>query len=420
MHSLPNAVDEAIGLFPCLPAERVPLLEAQGRRIAHDIAARRDLPPFDVSAMDGYAVFADDIAHATESTPARLPLAGEARTGAQWLPEMTRGHAIRIFTGAEMPASAECVIAQEDTTRDGNEVLIRVAARAGHNVRARGSDVRSGDRLLAARALVRAGEIAMLASQDQMYVDVHRRPVVAIVSTGDELREPGEPERRGSIVNSNAHMLAALVRREGGIPRVLPTAPDDPERIRTTLEAAFDADLVLTSGGVSVGDHDHVPRVLAELGVRSCVEKVRMKPGKPVVVGVHGRVPVVGLPGNPASALVGFELFVAPGLRAMQGSTTPFPRGIELPLSSECRRSGGRPELARGRFVDHAERTQVELTTTQSSGALRSLAEVDCLVLFGGADTRVPAGAPVYVLSLEHSRGSARNPFEGRRELEAD
>lgn len=419
MLALADAVDEALSAFSRLSPERVSLHDALLRRLATDLVARRDLPPFDVSAMDGYAVLAADVREAGESNPVRLRVAGEARTGAPTIPSVERGCAVRIFTGAELPATAEAVVVQEDTSRDGDDVLIRFAAAPGHHIRARGSDVRAGDGLLEAGTMVRAGEVAMLASQDHVSIDVYRRPVVAIVSTGDELREPGEPERRGSIVNSNALMLAALVRREGGIPRVLPTAPDDPLRIRAVLEEAITADVVLTSGGVSVGDHDHVPRVLAELGVRPSFEKVRMKPGKPVVVGLHGRVPVIGLPGNPASALVGFEIFVAPGLRAMQGSETPFPRGFEAPIETAVNRSGGRPELARGRIVEAPEGLHVELATTQSSGALRSLTRVSCLVLFGAEDTVVPALSPVFALPLDTGGVSARNPFAGRRELSA-
>lgn len=418
MLGIDEAIDRALAVYRRLPAERVVTRHAAGRHLVGELLARHDLPPFDASAMDGYAVRTDDVRTASETNPVRLRLGGEVRAGQGLMPEMAKGAAIRIFTGAEVPEGADAVVAQEDTSRDGDDVLVRFAPKAAMHIRKRASDVRAGEALLGDGSPLRAGEVAMLVSQHVTAVDVVRRPVVAIVSTGDELREPGETMTRGSIVNSNAWMLAALVEREGAVARVLPTAPDDPTRIRAALTEALQADVVLTSGGVSVGDHDHVPRVLEELGFRGVVDKVRMKPGKPVRVGTVGGVVVTGLPGNPASALVGFELFVAPGLRAMQGSGTPFPRGLVLPILHSVARSGGRPELARGRIVDVEGKASCELTSTQGSGALRSLAQVNALVAFGPSDTEVAAGAEVFALPLDVGGQTARNPFLGRREVE--
>lgn len=415
--AIPDAMASALAVFPRLGEERVPLREALGRRLVRDFVARSPNPPFHASAMDGYAVLVADLASASPEAPVRLRAGGESRAGLVDGRALERGEARRIFTGAMVPPGAEAVVIQEDTSAEGDSVLVRASVRLHENVRRTGSDFEAGEVLVPTGRLVRPGEIAILASQDAAAVDVFRRPTVAILSTGDELREIGERAREGSIVGSNAWMLAALVEREGAIPHVLPPVADTPEAIVRALADALRCDVVLTTGGVSVGDHDHVPGALSRVGVEPVFAKVQMKPGKPVVVGRHGKTPVVGLPGNPASAMVGFELFVAPGLRFMQGADAPFPAGEELPLDTPYTRSPGRPEIARGRVLEDKPFRRVALAGTQRSGSLTSMLDVDALVLFSGERTEYPAGSSVFVVRVGGASALAVSPFEARAEL---
>jgi molybdopterin molybdotransferase len=291
---------------------------------------------------------------------------------------------MRIFTGAPLPDGADAVVLQEDARRQGEMVLLEHAPSTHENVRARASELGQGAEALAANTLIGAGEIALLASQDIASVDVFKRPRVAILSTGDELRDIGEPARPGSIVNSNAYALAAQVLEAGGEPWVLPSAPDDRERCREAITRALLADVLVLSGGVSVGDYDLVRAALADAGVTLSFWKVHMKPGKPVSFGQCGRVPVVGLPGNPVSAFVGFELFVRPGLRVMLGDPAPERPRLGVRLSAPRSRKAGRPELIRARLTRGDAGFVAHPAPRQGSASLPSLVNADALVLIPG------------------------------------
>lgn len=411
MKTIGEALTALLPSFQPLSAVRLPLLEARGLHLAEALHARWDSPAFDNSAMDGYAVRSEDVASASESSPVRLPVVGESRAGGPLPEPLAPGRACRIFTGAPMPAGADAIVMQEDTHREGDVVAIRFASKAGHHVRARGSDAARGQVLLDAGQRIGPGEIGLLASQGHATVSVHRRPIVAIVSTGDELRDLGEPLGPGEIVNSNAYQLAALVESAGGIPRILPIAPDVVEEVEARFREALRADVVLSTGGVSVGDYDVVQDGMKRAGIEIGFWKVAMKPGKPVAFGVAGDVPVVGLPGNPVSALVGFELFVRPGLRLMLGDPRPHPEALRVVLAHDHRRKPGRPELARARLARGPQRIEATLHALQGSGSLPSIAAVDALVYFPGDVATVARGDSLLALPLGGGAGSETSPL---------
>jgi molybdopterin molybdotransferase len=412
MKSIREALELMMPAIRPVGVERVALADAPGRVLAEDVLGRADLPPFSNSAMDGYAVRAADVAGASAEAPARLPVAGESRAGGEVPAALAPGAALRIFTGAAVPAGADAVVMQEDTRAEGGDVLVLQAARAGENVRAQGSDLAAGAVMLARGGRLQAGELGILAAQRYSGVTVYRRPVVAIVCTGDELRDVSEPEDPGTIVNSNAYALAAQVAEAGGVPWVLPNVPDDLEVTVARLQEALRADLVLTVGGVSVGEYDHVKTAFERTGVAAAFWKVAVKPGKPLTFGRAGTTPVVGLPGNPISAMVTFEVFVRPGLRAMQGDLRPFRLGHPVALGAPHRHSPGRPELARAAVIrDAAGRLVAHLNPLQGSGSLPSMVGVDALVMLPQGQRDFAAGEVVQAVLLQDQTGGAEPAF---------
>ena len=392
--------------FTPRPAERVGLLDAAGRHLATDLAVRTDAPAFDNSAMDGYAVRAAELEDAGEEAPVELPVAGESRAGGPPPAPLPEGAAMRIFTGAPLPAGADAVVVQEDTERRGDRVALRFAPKPAHHVRQRGSDLRAGEPLLGASAPIGPGAIGLLASQGIGELDVHRRPRVALLSTGDELRDLSEPARPGSIVNSNAYMLAALVRSVGAEPLVLPRAGDDLDALTTRVRAGLEADLLVTTGGVSVGEYDLVREAMERAGVEMGFWKIAIKPGKPLAFGAAGATPVVGLPGNPVSAFVTFHVFVAPGLRRMAGDPAPHLAPRPVRLGDPFRHRPGRTQLVRARLEDGEDGPVACLHGRQGSGDLASIAWADALVVLPGERERFEPGDSVAALPLRAARAA--------------
>jgi molybdopterin molybdotransferase len=396
MKDVDEAAAEILTAFPPSAEERLPLLSALGRFLARDVHAQHDAPPFDNSAMDGYSVRAHETRGATHEQPVALRAEGESRAGGPTPPALVAGVAQRIFTGAAMPEGADAVVIQEDTRREGERVQVLEAIEVGGNVRKRGSDLRAGQWMLKAGARLAAGELGLLASQDIASATVHRRPRVAIVSTGDELRDIGEPARPGSIVNSNAYMIAAQVMDAGGEPWVLPPVADRLDAATAAIREGLRADVLVLIGGVSVGEYDVVRDALAAAGVTLDFWKVRMKPGKPVAFARAGAVPVLGLPGNPVSAWVTFELFVRPGLRRMLGDPSPARPRTTVRLASAIARSPGRTEFARARLDGEV----AHLFPRQGSGTIPSIAQVDALVILPAERDRLPAGSELTAILL--------------------
>ena len=377
-----------------LASELVPVDAADGRVLSADLRSSVDLPPFDYSAMDGYAVRAADF---TGAGPWSLPVSAEQRAGesGQTLPA---GTAARIFTGAPLLIGADSVIMQEDAERVGDDVTFRAAPQLGNHVRRRGEDLASGAVALARGTRLNPFRLGLAAALDCAEVPVARRPRVALLCTGDELRDAGSPARPGSIPDSNGPSLAALARRAGADVRRLPRTTDDFEETRAALRGALaDCDLLLTVGGVSVGDHDVVKKALESEGVSLDFWKVKIKPGKPLAFGKREGALVLGLPGNPVSAQLTLCLFGLPLLRALQGDAAPVPRPIEVKLASAIAQKPGRLGFYRARLVDGA----AHVHGNQASGAPTSMASADLLVMVPAESSGVPAGATVSALRLD-------------------
>ena len=404
MRSIDEALAEILPHFTPLGSERVGLDRALGRFLAEGVRARVDLPPFANSAMDGYAVRA-------ESVPGPLPVRGESRAGGPWPEALVPGTAMRIFTGAPLPEGADAVVMQEDVTREGDTARFAEAARVGQHVRARGEDLAAGASLLEAHAELGPGELGALASQHRGAVYVFRRPRVAILSTGDELIEVSDAPSPGKIVDSNAYAIAAQVQEAGGDPWVIPRAPDDLGQIEGRVREALRADAVVSIGGVSVGDYDLVHEAFARAGVVQQFWKVAMKPGKPLAFGVSPTgTPVVGLPGNPVSAGVTFEVFVRPGLRQMLGDPRPFRPTARVRLAHAATHKTGRTELARATLEHGAQGVSARLNARQGSGSLTSLLGAEALVVLPADQATFPAGTPLQALLLR-PRGGAEAAF---------
>lgn len=406
MIAITEALARMMPRFSALPAERVPLDRALGRFLAADLRAREDVPGFDNSAMDGWAVIAADLAGASRERPVLLPVASESRAGGPLPPPLAPGHTARIFTGAPMPEGADAVVMQEDTERRDGEVAFFLEPKPGKHVRRRAEVLARDGALLGAGAAIGAGEIGALASQGFAEVPVHRQPRVALLSTGDELRAIGEPARPGSLIDSNAHALAAAVREAGGVPVVLPRAGDDRAALLDAVRSGLaSADVLVTCGGVSVGEYDLLHETFREAGVEEVFWKVRLKPGKPLRFGV-APAPVVGLPGNPVSALLTFELFVRPGLRRMLGDPRPFRDVIDVELATSLEASPSRTELVRARVETRAGALPLAMPhRDQGSGALTSLVGLDALVIVPEGAGSLQAGSAARALDLRGGRG---------------
>jgi molybdopterin molybdotransferase len=398
MQSIAEALASMMPAFSPLGEEEVPLAQSFGRYLSGDITAALDSPPFDNSAMDGYAVRAEDVAGAAQASPVRLAVRGESRAGGPLPSALEPATACRIFTGAPMPGGADAVVIQEDTERRGDEIAVLEASAPGKHIRARGSDVSAGATLLRAGARIWHGELGLLASQNVERVSVYKRPRVALLSTGDELRELGAALEPGTIVNSNVYVLTEMLRELGVAPVPLPAVPDSLPAIESALEEALNADVVITMGGVSVGEYDFVHEAFAAVGIEPSFWKVRIKPGKPLAFAKYEGKPVIGIPGNPISAMVTFEVLVAPCLRKMLGDPQPHPQPVPARLTEGYRRRPGRVEIARAIATRQGDDLLVTLTSQQGSGSLPSFVGVNALVILPADKAELHPGERVDTL----------------------
>jgi molybdopterin molybdotransferase len=316
------------------------------------------------------------------------------------------------MTGGVIPAGADTVIMVEDTQKDGDHIICLKDPGLGAHIRQRGEDVKAGEVVLSEGTIIRPPEVGMLATLGHAYVQVHQRPVVAILSTGDELVDLDEPFTDGKVVCSNTYSLAAQVAECGGIPLSLGIAPDDEDDQRTRISEGLRADVILTSGGVSVGKYDLVKDTLTQLGMRVKFWKVAMKPGKPLVFGTIGNKPVFGLPGNPTSAMISFEQFVRPALLKMMGHTSLFRPLIDAVLAQEIKISKGRMHLIRCKLFEKDGKMMAVSTGTQSSGALRSMVLADGLMILPSERSPFSAGDSVKVQLLHREPLSPHSPYE--------
>ncbi len=381
-----------------LGAESVKLEQSLGRVLAVDVRANRDIPPYDVSAMDGYAVCSADLT----IVPATLEIIEDIKAGDMPVNTVKAGQCARIMTGAPMPQGADAVMRVEDTQAlSNNKVQINRSVQAGHDIRVRGESMRNGEVVLAADTEITPGVIGVLATVKCAQVQVHRQPRVAILSTGNELEGMDEPVNLNKIPNSNSYALMAQVQALGIEPTLLGIARDDPVELAEYLQRGLSFDVLLVSGGTSVGVHDYVRPVIESLGVQMKFWGVAMKPGYPLAFGTTASTFVFGLPGNPVSSMVCFEEFVVPALRRMMSNTRLHRRTIEARLTHNLKHQPGRTEFVRVTLAQEQGGYTATATGAQGSGMLLSMARADGLMVVPSASSGLAAGTQVTVQLLD-------------------
>lgn len=384
---------------PC-GVERVEILDSLGRTLAEDIVAPWNLPATDNSAMDGYAVVSADCLE-----PVTLEVIGSIQAGGVNNTSVTSGCAIKIMTGACIPPGADAVVPVEETEEQVGFVTIAGPVTKQQHIRFMGEDVAEGETVIPTGTVIRPAEISMLASCGRVFVPVYRRPKVAILSTGDELVELGEPALPGRIINSNVFSLAAAVREAGADPVILGIARDNREDHRVKMREGLKADAFITSAGVSAGDYDHVRDVLAELGVEQKFWKVAMKPGGPTAFGVKEGKPVFSLPGNPVSTMVTFEIFVRPALLRMMGRQRVIRPMVKVTLAEEVRKKPGKVQFVRLRLDRDGRGFRGSSSGDQNTGILKTMLMADAMAVLPADSTRFAAGEEVEAFLLREDAG---------------
>jgi len=388
-----------------LPAGSVPLPQSLGRTLARDIRAAENIPPFTKATMDGYAVRAADTrpSGTAAAGAVELDVLEDLPAGRLSRKTVGPGQAVRIMTGAPLPAGADAVVMVEDTGKAGRCVTVRREVGPGDNIGLAGEDLKKGEIALERGALIGPAEIGMLAAAGRHRVPVTRRPRLAVIATGDEIVEPGERKRRGQIRNANGPALTALALAAGAEAVYLGIARDKNSSLAAKLAKARGADILVLSGGVSVGDYDLVKAELEAAGVKPVFWQVRIKPGKPVFFGVRGRQLVFGLPGNPTSAMVTFHLFVRPAIDRLLGRLVPGPEPATAILGETIVLKPGRTQFLRGRVVGRGPILEVVPYEDQRSGVLRSMVRGRVLIVVPAEAARIEAGREVEVLLMDGS-----------------
>lgn len=394
-----EALQRVLAQASALPTERVPITEAHGRVLADDVRSLRTQPPVDVSAMDGYAIRAEDVT----STPIDLKVIGEVSAGKPFSGELRGGQAVRIFTGGEMPAGADTVVVQEVTRREGDNVIIAAVPQKGRHIRAAGIDFKEGDDLLARGRVLTGRDLGLAAAMNHPILPVYRKPRIALLATGDELVLPGRKPGPGQIVYSNGYSVAALARQEGAEVTDLGIARDT---LADTVAAIQNArmrrvDVLVTMGGASVGDYDFVQQALTAEGMELSFWKIAMRPGRPLMHGRLGPIHVLGLPGNPVSAFVCAFLFLVPLLRMLTGRSDVVQQPEHGLLGSDLPENDERADYLRAKLSRSSRGALVATPfSAQDSSITRILADADCLVLREPHAPKAPAGSPCIILKL--------------------
>jgi molybdopterin molybdotransferase len=386
------------------PPLRMPLDDALDAVLAQDIVSPLDIPAWTNSAMDGYAARGQDVRGASAERPVRLRVVEHIPAGRFPSRPIAAGECARIFTGAPLPEGADTVVRQEDTDGGGDTVVITRDRDVGVNIRRAGEDIRRGSTVLAEGTELGPAQLGVLASLAVAHPLVYRRPQVAILGSGDEIVDVDQPEEILSgrkTASSNTHTLKALVRRTGAEPVNLGIARDTPESMRTHLEAAADSDLLVTTAGISVGEHDYLRAVLEELGAEQRFWKLRMRPGAPVGFGLLRGIPWIGLPGNPVSTMVTFELFVRPAIRKMSGHALPFRRTVPVRLAEPVSLKPRLQHFLRAVVTEGPDGAEARLTGPQGSGILTSMAAANALLVIPEGQFETPAGSTVPALRLD-------------------
>ena len=402
MISVDNALEQILGAINPLRLEKVAILEALGRVLGENITSNRDIPPLPNSAMDGYALRFEDTLGASREKPAVLNVIDDVPAGRVSTKTVGPGQAVRIMTGAPIPAGTDAIVRVEDTEKDADRVRVFVAVRKGLDIRPAGEDVKKGELVIPKGKVIRPAEVGMLAALNRSDVAVHRRPKVAILSTGDELVDIGGKLAPGMIMNSNSYSLAAQVAECRAVPLRLGIARDTREDLVSKFEEAKGADLIVTSGGVSVGDYDLVKDVMGELGAMR-FWTVAMRPGRPLAFGVIGGVPVFGLPGNPVSVMVSFEEFVRPAILKMSGFKHLFRPTVKAVLKEGLQKKAGFRHFLRAVVELKEGKYYVVTTGEQGSGILKSMVMANGLIVLPEDVTSLMAGDEVTVQLIDRS-----------------
>jgi molybdopterin molybdotransferase len=401
-------VDEALNIMlQCatpLPSETIPFLDASGRVLYDNIKSEIDVPPLDNSAMDGYAVCFEDTRGAEKNNPVKLRIMDEIKAGdfSDSL-ALTRGHAIRIMTGAPIPRGADSVIPVEDTTEEGDQVLLFKTLKKNENIRFAGEDIQSGQIVLKQGDILRSAHVGLLASLNYEQVRVYRRPSVAVISTGNEVVDVGSPIRKGQIRNSNAYTLYSEIKKYGAIPHYRGIARDTFEETKRMFQDSLEHDIIITTGGVSMGKYDFVKNVMHDMQIDVKIETIAMKPGKPVVFGTLGNTLFFGLPGNPVSTMIAFIEFVRPVILRMMGMRQVDKPLINAVCDEDISKKPGRRHYIRAFFyTDVTGDLRVSTTGPQGSGILRSMSQANCLIILPETIEKLHKGEKVLIQLINH------------------
>ncbi|MBU0574955.1 MAG: molybdopterin molybdotransferase MoeA [Proteobacteria bacterium] len=403
MISVEEALKRILDSISPLGLEKVNILDALGRVIGEDIHAGRDIPPKDNSAMDGYALRAEDTRGTAAERPVRFEVVEEIPAGTVPQKRIGPGQAARIMTGAPIPEGADAVVRMEDTRKEGTIVAVFVEAKEGQDIRRAGEDVQQGEKVISRGEIIRPAEVGMLASLGRSFILVYQRPLVAVVATGDELVDIDETPSPWKIISSNSYSLAALVLECGAIPLQIGIARDRREDLVAKFRDAMRADLIVSSGGVSVGDYDLVKEIMKEVGNRMQFWQIAMRPGRPLAFGALGDVPIVGLPGNPVSSMVSFEQFIRPAILKMMGHKNLFRRTVLARIVEGIEKKKGVRHFIRARIRWDGENYTVVTTGDQGSGILKSMVRANGLIILPEGAATVGAGEKVMVQLLDNS-----------------
>jgi molybdopterin molybdotransferase len=403
MISVEDALNQILEVIVPLGQEKVGILDSIGRVIGEDIHANRNIPPRDNSAMDGYALRWEDTRGASISKPVILKVIEDIPAGTIPRKNIGSGESSRIMTGAPIPDGANAVVRVEDTEKDGQKVKIFVKAKEGQDIRSAGEDVKEGELVISQGNVIRPAEIGMLAALGRSFISVNQRPLVAVVATGDELVDIDENPTPWQIISSNSYSVAAQIIDCGAIPIQIGIAKDKRDDLISKFNAALRADIIVSSGGVSVGDYDLVKDVMKEVGNKMQFWQVAMRPGKPLAFGVMGGVPVFGLPGNPVSSMVAFEQFVRPSILKMMGHKYLFRRIVKATLKDSITKKKGTRHFVRARVSFENGRYSAVTTGEQGSGILKSMVRANGLVILPKDITSVKKGDEVSVQLLDRT-----------------
>ncbi len=411
MLSVETAIEKILSEIEPLGVERRDILSSLGRILAEDITTSRSNPPWDNSAMDGYALRCADTRGATPEKPSQLKVIYDLPAGSVPLRPIEKGEAVRIMTGAPVPEGADGVVMVEYTEKREGLVLVKKEVAPGENIRKKGEDFKEGDVVIEKGTLIRAFEVSMLATAGRPFVPVYQTPRVAVISTGDELVDIEESPSGGRIPDANGYALCAMVRECGCTPVHIGIARDNPEDLRSKLESAVSSDCIITSGGVSVGDYDLVKDVLRDMGSEMKFWKVAIKPGKPLAFGLIQGRPAFGLPGNPVSSIMAFEQFVRPALFRLSGRKEVFRRTFDAVLTGDVKKKPGRMNFLRGVMEYRDGRFYVTPLEGQGSGMISTLVRCNAYIVLPPESTGAKKGEVVKAQPVDWSLFYGGRPF---------